>query len=136
MKNVFTYGSLMFGEVWRPLAQRASASMAATLEGYRREGVRSAHYPGIVPASGASTPGRLYFDVDAGALERLDAFEGSEYRRVAVSVHVDSADGRRVWLDAEVYVFIDAARLDGRPWDAERFGRDDAAGFYRAHSVE
>ncbi len=136
MRHVFTYGSLMFGEVWRPLAQREFASMAATLEGYQREGVAGQLYPGIRPCPGAVTPGRVYLDVDDATLERLDAFEGDEYRRATVSVRVSTPEGRATWVDAEVYVLADRSRLDGKPWNAERFGRDAAASFYQTHAPE
>lgn len=132
--NVFTYGSLMFNTVWQPLARRACASMAAELSGYVREGVIGERYPGLRAQPGALTDGRVYLNVDAETLARLDAFEGSEYRRVAVSVTVKGQGGRRALIDAQVYLFVDPARLDGKPWDPDRFERDDAAGFYRAHA--
>lgn len=132
--NIFTYGSLMFDEVWRPLAVRPSASMTAELAGFAREGVVNERYPGLRAQPGAVTAGRVYLDVDAETLSRLDAFEGSEYRRVAVSVAVKGRGGRRALVDAQVYLFVDPARLDGKPWDPDRFERDDAAGFYRAHA--
>lgn len=132
--NVFTYGSLMFSTVWKPLAKRACASMAAELSGYVREGVIGERYPGIRAQPGGITAGRVYLDVDAETLARLDAFEGAEYRRATVSVTVKGDGGLSAPIEAQVYVFVDPARLDGKPWDPDRFERDDAAGFYRAHA--
>ena len=43
---------------------------------YARYGVRSANYPGIIPAPGAYVEGQLYQDVDQAAVEHLDFFEG------------------------------------------------------------
>lgn len=132
--NIFTYGSLMFGEVWQPLAARACASMKAELAGYVREGVIGEAYPGLRSETGAVTFGRVYLDVDADTLSRLDAFEGADYRRTRVVVGLRDQRGRQVDIEAEAYVFVDPTRLDGQPWDPDRFERDDAAGFYRAHA--
>ena len=132
--NVFTYGSLMFGEVWQPLAGKAYASMAAELVGYVRQGVANERYPGIRAERGAVTPGRVYLGIDAQTLARLDSFEGSEYRRVPVSVTLRGRPGQTIAIDAQVYVLVDHSRLDGQPWDPNRFRNDDAADFYRAHS--
>jgi len=104
------------------------------LEGFVREGVRGQRYPGIRRETGASTQGRLYLNVDAQELARLDAFEGDAYQRESVQVSVATRDGRRLTLPAEVYRFIDPTALDGAPWDPERFARDSAAGFYRDHA--
>lgn len=124
----------MFGEVWRPLAVHACASMKAELAGYVREGVIGERYPGLRAETGAVTFGRVYLDVDANTLSRLDAFEGEAYRRTRVVAHVRDHRGRFAAIDAEVYLFADPTRLDGKPWDPGRFERDDAAGFYLAHA--
>ncbi len=133
-QHVFTYGSLMFPEVWTRLVPRPRASVAAVLDGYVREGVRGQSYPGIREQAGAHTAGRLYLDIDAQELARLDAFEGSEYQRESVTVRLDNRDGRTITLPAQVYRFIDRTRLDGAPWDSARFARESAAGFYREHT--
>ncbi len=132
--NIFTYGSLMFDEVWRPIAVTPVASMTAELVGFAREGVVGERYPGIRVKPGAVTVGRVYLEVDAQTLARLDAFEGDEYLRSRVTVQVRGRRGRLAQIDAEVYVFADPRRLDGKPWDPDRFARDDASGFYRAHA--
>lgn len=135
MRHVFTYGSLMFPEVWTRLIPRPTASVSARLPGYVREGVRGASYPGIRAQTDAQTPGRLYLNVDHEALSRLDLFEGHDYRRETVQVRVDTPDGRHLNLPAEVYCFVDSAALDGLPWDPARFARDFAASFYQAHAA-
>ena len=133
-RHVFTYGSLMFTEVWKPIVSRPLASVAAVLQDFAREGVRGQRYPGIRREAGARTPGRLYLNVDDDELARLDAFEGDEYRRESVQVIVTSRDGRSLALTAEVYCFTDPAGLNGEPWDPVRFARESAAGFYHEHA--
>lgn len=132
--DVFTYGSLMFPEVWKPLVAEPRASVAATLDGYQREGIRGQSYPGIRAQPGARTAGRLYLDVGPDALARLDAFEGDEYRRETVMVMITTPDGRRIERSAQVYRPVDTRQLDGVGWDADAFGRTTAAGFYRQHA--
>lgn len=133
-RHVFTYGSLMFHEVWTPIVSRPLASVAAVLEDFAREGVQGQRYPGIRREAGAHTPGRLYLNVDDDELARLDAFEGDEYRRESVQVSVTTRDGRFLTLAAEVYCFTNPTRLTGEPWDPARFERESAAGFYREHA--
>lgn len=115
--NVFTYGSLMFAEVWQPLVGGRYASEPAVLAGYRRFAVPGATYPGIVAAPGRQVPGLLYRDVGPDDLARLDLFEGSEYRRDALPVAL--ADGSM--LVAETYVWLDHARLSDVAWLPEAF---------------
>ena len=133
-QHVFTYGSLMFPEVWARLVTRPRASVAAVLQGFVREGVRGQSYPGIRKQAGAQTAGRLYLDIDTQELARLDAFEGAEYVRESVTVQMHTPDGRRIELPAQAYRFVDAQGLDGAPWDEGRFARQFAESFYREHT--
>lgn len=115
--NVFTYGSLMFAEVWRPLVSGRYPSEPAVLAGYRRFAVPGVAYPGIVAAPGAEVAGLLYRDVGADDLARLDRFEGAEYRRDALPVTL--ADGSV--LVAETYVWLDHGRLSDAAWLPDAF---------------
>ncbi len=132
--HVFTYGSLMFAEVWRPLVSGRYASMAAWLAGFARQGVRGATYPGIVAAPGKEVRGRLYLDVGPTDLASLDAFEGNEYRRQTVTLELRCESGLRATLEAQAYVLADPHQLNGSAWDVERFARESAAGFYQHHA--
>ena len=87
---IFTYGSLLFTEIMQAVTGKLFPSQSATLRDYARYGVRSANYPGIIPAPGAYVEGRLYQDVDQAAVEHLDFFEGDLYRRVSVDVDAGS----------------------------------------------
>lgn len=130
--HVFTYGSLMFDEVWSRLVAGSYTHVEATAHGYARFGVRDQTYPGAIHHSGASLEGVVYFDVDPADLARIDRFEGEDYRRVEVDLFC--ADGRRVL--AAMYLFLPAERLDDTPWRPETFAADTffntyAAGFVR-----
>ena len=115
--HVFTYGSLMFAEVWQRVVRGHYASHAARLDGYRRFAVRDDTYPGIVTSSDSSVEGLVYTDVDAADLARLDDFEGDLYARidaVATDPH-----GRAVKV--QTYLCLDASYLSDQPWLPESF---------------
>lgn len=124
-QHVFTYGSLMFPEVWNRVVRGRYRSCPARLEGYRRHALTDVSYPAIVAEHGADVEGVMYFDVDAADLARLDAFEGTEYRRDAVPV-VTAAGA----ATAQTYVWLDPARLAHRPWLPERFSVSAFLGAY------
>jgi len=130
--NVFTYGSLMYPQVWDRVVRGRYRSAAALLRGFRRCALLGLSYPGAVPDAGAQIVGRVYFDVDPEDLARLDAFEASEYRRHDVVVSLLAESG--VTARAQVYVYLDASRLDARDWDAQRFEREHLAGFVEGHA--
>lgn len=115
--HIFTYGSLMFAEVWQPLVGGRYRSEPAVLPGYRRFAVPGVAYPGIVAAPGQEVAGLLYRDVAPDDLARLDLFEGAEYRREALPVTL--ADGSV--LVAETYVWLDHGRLSDAAWLPEAF---------------
>ena len=115
--NVFTYGSLMFDEVWCKVVAGRYQSEAATLHDCRRFAVSGVSYPGVVAMAGERVAGLLYLDVSPDDLARLDAFEGAEYRREALTVTL--ANGATVC--AWTYVWLDHGRLSDAPWLSEAF---------------
>jgi len=116
-KHVFTYGSLMFAEVWRQVVGMDYSAQAATLRDYRRFSVPGVTYPGMIAAPGEQVSGLLYMDVGRDDLARLDAFEGAEYRRAALPVLLENGEV----VTAEAYVWLDYARLSDAPWLPEAF---------------
>jgi gamma-glutamylcyclotransferase (GGCT)/AIG2-like uncharacterized protein YtfP len=129
VSNVFTYGSLMYPQVWDRVVRGRYASAPARLPGYRRLALVSASYPGIVASDGASVDGRVWFDVAGDDLARLDAFEADEYRRDTVRVTLRGPDGEPAEIDAQAYVFTDPRKLAEHDWDVERFEREQLAAF-------
>jgi len=125
--NVFTYGSLMFADVWSRVAGQSCPSRIATLHHFAAWKVRGESYPGLAPAPGQSTTGLLYLDVSADAAARLDAFEGPFYQRTPVTVRL--ADGTAI--EAETYIVTPAHRHELEPatWDAEEFRQHHLASF-------
>jgi gamma-glutamylcyclotransferase (GGCT)/AIG2-like uncharacterized protein YtfP len=118
--HVFTYGTLMFPEVWQAVVGRQFAIVDATASGYGIYRVRDAVFPGIIAATEQdAVRGVVYLDVDAASLARLDLFEDDFYRRETLSLTCD--DGQRRAADA--YVVPDENRkvLTTEPWQADRF---------------
>lgn len=116
--NVFTYGSLMFDQVWSRVVRGNYRRAEAVLPGHERRAVRGETYPGVIAAPGASVAGVVYFDVAAADLARLDDFEGSPYERRSVVLELAGQE-----LPAEVYLIRDPGRLEDSPWDVAGFER-------------
>jgi hypothetical protein len=117
--NLFTYGSLMFPEVWQRVTGLSAPGEEAVLQGHVARRIRGQSYPALVQEAGAETSGVLYRGVSGEAVARLDAFEGSFYERVEVGVVL--GDGTRCCAWA-----YRAGREDDPDILLERW---DAAGF-------
>jgi gamma-glutamylcyclotransferase (GGCT)/AIG2-like uncharacterized protein YtfP len=130
--NVFTYGSLMYPQVWDRVVRGRYRSVSARVSGYRRLAVRDESYPGVVARAGSVVDGRLYFDVSDEDLARLDAFETDEYHRQEVQAQLLEPGGGTV--GAQLYVFLRAELLSGQDWDADRFVREQLADFVARHT--
>ncbi len=151
--NVFTYGSLMYEAVWTRVVRGQYASARARLPGFRRLAIRDETYPAVVADAGAEVLGRLWFDISPDDIERLDRFEGSEYRRQAVPVTLlaarNGAPGDRVEsragaqpvanpdrLSAHCYLWLDPTRLLAQAWDEASFEREHLADFALRHAAQ
>ena len=115
----FTYGTLMCEDIFVAVAGVPCRSICARLDGYARHPVRGELYPGIRPCAGMHVDGRLYLDLSASAVQRLDRFEGSDY--VRQSLEVTTTEGGHV--PAWVYVFHPECyhRLAPGAWDVHQF---------------
>lgn len=117
MAHIFTYGSLMFKEVWDSLVLGKYTSEPAHLEGYARRCVKNEEYPVIFQAD-ESVHGMLYYDVKPHDVERLDAFEGEYYVRKSVRLH-NGIDAQAYVLKKEYFEII-----DDKPWDEKAFAQE------------
>lgn len=122
-RNIFTYGSLMFAEVWQDIVKLPYENQPAWLDGFRRTYILGDQYPVVLPRAGQKNlQGVVYFSVKEQDIARLDRFEGEHYyrRRVHPTILVD---GQTQTIEADVYVlkpkYADLATL--RPWDPELF---------------
>lgn len=116
-KHVFTYGSLMFFEVWTRVVEGDYRSMRAHLDGHARFEVREQTYPGMVAQQNSQVEGVLYLDVDAADLARLDHFEGDDYVRATLEVACDDGIARA----SETYLYRLTDRLQKTLWQPDGF---------------
>jgi gamma-glutamylcyclotransferase (GGCT)/AIG2-like uncharacterized protein YtfP len=98
--NLFTYGTLMFPEVWARAAREECAARKAVLYGYEVRRLSGVEFPGLIEAPETSTPGLVYLDVSPEAIVRLDAYEDDFYDRIPVVVELENGDP----LEAQVYL--------------------------------
>lgn len=119
--NLFSYGTLMCGDIMRDVSGFRLSHVPGTLKGYRRRAVKSEYYPAIVPDAEDRVHGIVSRDVPGPAWDRLDRFEGEMYVRRPVEIGLE--DG--TMLPAATYVvrpeFLD--RLEAIDWDLTDFIR-------------
>ncbi len=133
MYNLFTYGSLMFSEVWNRVVDGNYRSRHATLRGYVRRQLRGETYPAIVPAPGEScVDGVLYCGIIPEDMARLDRFEGDYYTCSAVTVLTTAGAA----LDAYTYVLREQYHhmLSAEAWDTELFLKEGIQQFLSDYS--
>jgi gamma-glutamylcyclotransferase (GGCT)/AIG2-like uncharacterized protein YtfP len=118
--NVFTYGSLMFPDVWRIVVGKDFETIEGAAVGYSILRVQGASFPGITPADETChVAGLVYLDVDAESVARLDRFEDTFYDRLSLAI--DCRDGKKRSADAYVVLAKNRQVLTAEPWTAEWF---------------
>ena len=127
--HVFTYGSLMFAPVWERVCRRSYSNQLARLAGHSRFALMGESYPAVVKAEHGTVSGRLYFNVDAQDVVRLDAFEGKEYQRVSNTVVL--ADGSTCLADH--YLYQGPIPLADKDWDPAWFEREGIVKFMQTY---
>lgn len=129
MTAIFTYGSLMFADVWSRVVRGDYHQVAAILPGYRRHRIHNETFPAVIKGHMTNqVSGILYLDIDSDDLARLDEFEGDYYRRETVDVI--SAENI---IRAETYILRDEFihLLDECGWDAAEFAQQHLAAFLK-----
>jgi len=124
--HIFTYGSLMFPEIWQRVVRGSYQATSATALDFARYALSDDTYPGMIAKAGGRVEGVLYLDVDAADVQALDAFEGSEYRRDDVTVQMDTGES----LLARTYIFIATHRLSDTAWEPNAFQMTRFIGSY------
>ncbi len=121
--SVFSYGTLMIAQVMEAVTGGHFRAEPALVAGFARYGLRGESYPALVPETSCATDGVLWHDVDGDSLQRLDAFEGDWYQRIAVQVMLGDPPGPGLTAQAETYVLVEAQRhrLNHRRWSRDRF---------------
>lgn len=132
MPHVFTYGSLMFGEVFERIVRHRYHSQHAYVRHFKRTVIRNHAYPVVLPSYGHRLDGELYFDVKHTDLRRLDIFEGEYYQRQQTRVTLGDTHQQ---VRADIYVLKPAFRhlASARPWSADNFRRHHLRRFARTY---
>lgn len=117
MTHLFTYGTLMHPLVWNAVVERAYESKPFTIYNYCRRSLKERAYPALIHEQDKEVRGLLYLDIDDDDLLKIDAFEGSEYRRIPVlETTVDSE------VQINTYLFTgDSSILLEKDWDLDQF---------------
>ncbi|BBN59719.1 gamma-glutamylcyclotransferase family protein [Hydrogenovibrio marinus] len=121
-KHIFTYGSLMYPEVWQQLVTGNYESCQATLNGFHRKCVIDQDYPAVYKDDSSldnQVLGRVYFDVSPEDQVSLDKFEGEEYLRLTeTAITTDNNE-----ITIEIYVIKPdfLHRVSERDWDVQAF---------------
>ena len=97
MTLVFTYGTLEIPEVMETVTGQAFASREATAKDFVRYLIQNCVYPGMIPAKGETTSGRLYDGVDSRTLHILDEFEDEVYSRQLITVQTQEGERFKVF---------------------------------------
>ena len=130
--NIFTYGSLMFSEVWNKVVQDNYYSSSATLQGYRRFCIKNQSYPGLRQTDGqGKVNGIVYHDINNRDLKLLDAFEGGYYERVPVTVDLENSSIKsHVYLIRDQYLYL----ATEKQWDPEDFYKKSIGDFVATYT--
>lgn len=132
--NLFTYGSLMFPEVWLRVAGQSFEQCHGVLKGFAAFEVSGETYPGLAPHPGGQASGVVYLDITAEAMARLDTFEGPFYERIKVPVTTDT--GKTIHASTYAVVAEHRHELTQCLWDAETFRRHHLTHFLGPRPTE
>jgi len=129
-RHVFTYGSLMYDDIFKGVTHCQCMRLSANLAGWRRYALKGRQYPGAMPENQRQTSidGVLWLLVPDQAIVALDRFEGSEYARV--DVVVVGADSRN--YSAQVYQWLLTDQAAGQ-WHTDTFERLHRKTFLALH---
>lgn len=99
----------MFALLGRSLPE--ADRIVAEAPGFRAVHLPLRVYPALLPEPGAAAPGLLFYRLAPAEFALLDAFEGDEYRRDAITVQ--SASGS---VAAQAYFATAAIPSDAETW--------------------
>ena len=124
--HLFTYGSLMFPQVWTVVVRGDYPPHPARLHGHQRRRIQGETYPAAIAASTTDfIDGQLYLNISPDDMQRLDHFEGDDYAKIEVPVTL--SDNRVV--TAAVYLYRHPERLATQDWDVAWFEREGIHAF-------
>ena len=130
MIHIFTYGSLMYPEIFEAVAGQSFDAKPATLLNWRRHQLQGETYPAATPCFGYQIEGVVWFNVSAQSLERLDTFETTSYAREQVQVGTPNG----MMHSAHIYRWLDLTRLLDEDWSTHTFETQHMKQFVNIHN--
>lgn len=119
MSNVFVYGTLQSTEIVKKLTGKSFKSTPAVLTGYKRYCVKDCDYPAIIQQNDAQTTGLILENVDDLSLDIISFYEGDEYERKKVTVHMNGK-----FKDVLTFVWVyENVFLENKVWNLHYFER-------------
>lgn len=134
--NVFTYGSLMFKDIWQDVTRENNEQLAATILGFSRVFIEGDVYPVLKPTSPTeSLTGVMYTNVSHAAIKRLDVFEGEYYQRIKAKVKLENTTESH---EAEVFVLKSKFQhlASSRNWSPDVFVAEHKDHFVRNYCTD
>lgn len=130
--HVFTYGSLMYGDIFEEVTGCLPERVCARAYGWQRFGLIDLAYPGACPVNEQERfiEGMLWLNVSQTALDALDRFEGDQYRRVQIKAALDG----QAPCQAFIYEWL-LPELTRGQWDPEAFEREHRHNFAQIHGA-
>lgn len=122
-RDLFVYGTLMFGDIVEALLYRRPVLAPAAVAGWRVARLPGRVYPGLVPAAGRQAEGLLLPGLSAAEWAMLDDFEGDEYVVRPVQAELRAATGadQAPPVAALTYAWRAVDSVDERDWDRNWF---------------
>ena len=129
MEHLFTYGTLMCGDIMREISGFRLLHEPGTLKGYSRRSVKGEPYPALMPDDKGRVEGVVYRDIPRSAWDRLDRFEGEMYERQLVKIVLKA--GKTLFAGTYVVrpAFLD--QLEESEWDFCDFLRNGKTRFQK-----
>jgi gamma-glutamylcyclotransferase (GGCT)/AIG2-like uncharacterized protein YtfP len=131
--HVFTYGSLMFPDVFLGVTGQLAQAAPAIAIGWRRYGLKGKTYPGAIPTGFEHDQihGVIWQGLSEQMVRALDAFEDKQYERVTTTVLTQDNQRQSV----QIYQWLEHDALDGS-WDPTTFDKLYRSGFVQAHGIK
>ncbi len=126
----FTYGSLMFSNIFEGVTGEKDRHQKATLKQWSRNAMLDKTKPEAAPSLNpqAQVDGILWLEASDIALKNLNIFEASDCSREIATVVLENGSPRKAW----VYHWIEESLLFGK-WDAAVFAKQHQADFVAHH---
>lgn len=117
--NVFVSGPLMFRDLIKAVTGRTFTFESGLVHGYAQFAITDEGQSAMIPFPDRAVDGVVYQDVDEASLAKLDAFQGTRFERIEVSVEAEGG----AWIEASAYCLKLRRRkvLSSQEWDEDRY---------------